>query len=168
MDALNLPKKNSILKRPIRRTAGKANQETGDEQFRLEQEKLSSRKAKRQQLAEIRTAMMYGDKYEKAKVFNKEKETIEHHLTIKQQQHQNEKEQDQMIANQMKKHYETLNRTENAQNEARKNYNQQLLSENMRLLEYREKLKKRQRAEEIQNDIKINHDFKQQWKPSAF
>ena len=81
------------MKRKIRKTAGKANQETGDEQWQLEQKKLASRKAKREQLAQMRTAMLYGDKHEKAAVFSKEMESIEHHQTVKQQQEQQEKEQ---------------------------------------------------------------------------
>merc|ERR1712228_663774 len=101
----------------------------------------------------------------KAAVFdNQQKFSLQEHVQVKQLQHQNEKEQDQMIANQMKKHYDTLNRTEIAQNEARKNYNQRLLNENIRLLEYRQNLKQQQKQDDIANEIKISNDFKQQWK----
>ena len=168
MASLKIPAKNSILKRPIRKTAGRANQESSDKQWELEQQKLERLKQKRQELSHTRGTMLFGSKQEKAEIYESEKQAIEQHNKLKQLQKENDKQNDVNIAKQMQMHYNALNKTETAQNEARKHYNQQLLDENKRLLEYRKQLKQQQKQEEIEQDRQLSLEFNERWKQNAF
>ena len=164
MAALNVPQKNSILKRPIRKSAGRANKESADKQWQLEQEKLERLKTKRQQLAQTRGTMLFGSKQEKAEIYGQDKDSIAEHYRLKQLQQQHEREQDIHIAQQMQQHYQALNQTEMAQKEARKYYNQQLLDENQRLLQYRQQLRKQQKEQDVQHERHLSQEYDERWR----
>ena len=168
MASLNIAPKNSILKRPIRKAAGRANETSADKQWELEQQKLERLKAKRQQLAHIRGTMLFGTKQEKAEIYDKEKDCIQNHENLKQLKKANDKQEDKIIAQQMKTHYDALNRADKAQDEARKHYNQQLLDENKKLSEYRQQLKLERKQKEIEQDRQLSLEFDERWKQNAF
>ena len=167
MAALNLPPKNSILKRSIRETAGRANKETADKQWELEQQQLERLKTKRQQLNHIRGTMLFGTKQEKAEIYNQEKKTIAEHHALKQLQKVEEQQQDIDIAKRMQTHYDTINRAEKVEKEARKHFNQQLLDDNKRLAQYRQQLKQQQKQNDIEQDRQLSLEFNERWKQNA-
>lgn len=168
MATLKITPKNSILKRKIRQSAAKANEQTSDKQWKLEQERLERLRAKREQLAHFRGTLLFGTKQAKAEIYNEEKKRIEEHNNLKQLQRSDEREQDKNMAEQMKIHYNAMNRAERAQDEARKHYNQQLLDENKRLSEYRQQLKQERKKKEIEQDRQLDLEFDERWKQSAF
>eukprot|EP01084_Bolivina_argentea_P214464 364076_1 len=168
MATLSPPEKRSILKRSIRKSAYRANRETIDKQWKLEQQKLETLKMRRQELINTRDTILHGSKPEKAQLYvEKEKESIDKHYELSELKKQKEKQEFEETTQQMKVHYDTLNRTQLAQNEARKNYNQQLLQENKRLAEYRQQIKQQRRQQEIQYDRQLSQEYNQKWKPNA-
>ncbi len=165
---MQFPPKNSILRRPIKKSAGRANRESTDEQWEIEQEQLRKMREHRQRLAGVRSVMLFGDRHEKAQMLNKEKEQIEEHLKMKEDEQTKNREEERAIAREMQSYNHTLNCTAMAEKTARKHYNMQLLNENQRLAEYREQLKQQRKQQEIQNDKELTKVYDRTWKPNVF
>merc|ERR1719283_371301 len=168
MSVLRVPPKNSILKRPIRKGAARPNSESADTQFELEQQKLANLRAKREELADNRRGLLFGSKRERARIHNKEKDVMDYHQQLKEQQKMDDKANDRAIANEMQNHYEALNKTETAQKAARKNYNLKLLNENQRLSQYRAQLQQQRKQNQISEDKQLCAEHDEQWKQNVF
>ena len=168
MSVLRVPPKNSILKRPIRKGAARPNSETADTQFELEQQKLANLRLKREALADNRRGLLFGSKRERARIHSKEQNVMEQHRQLKAQQEMADKADDRAIANEMRKHYAALNKTESAQKAARKNYNLKLLNENQRLSQYRAQLQQQRKQNQISEDKQLCAEHDEQWTQNVF
>lgn len=163
-----MPVKNSILKRPMRKNAAKANQESTDQQWELEQEQLRVLREKRQRLKGIRQVALFGDKQQKAEILEKQKEQIAEHMKLRENLKSQEKQEERVLAAEMASYVQTLNCAAVAEAEARKHYNQQLLSDNQRLAEYRQQLKEQRKQQEIQIEKQLTEEYDQMWGNNVF